>query len=99
MPQKQTREQRRRFAKVKYPENQELLLLRSLKDAGCGTLLIEKIQRLEKQGEIREQFRLLARHRSRLLKRLHAVQEKVDCLDYLLFHMTQNKPIDTGRSK
>lgn len=72
-------------------------LIRNLRDAGCGPLLIEKILALHERGNIREELRLLAAQRSGLLEKIHAVQKKVDCLDYLVFHMKQENTINSGR--
>ena len=72
-------------------------LVRNLRDAGCGPLLIEKILALHESGNIREELRLLAAQRSSLLEKVHAVQKKVDCLDYLVFNMKQENTINSGR--
>ena len=72
-------------------------LVRNLKDAGCGPLLIEKILALHESGNLREELRLLAAQRSGLLEKVHAAQKKVDCLDYLVFHMKQENPTNSGR--
>ncbi len=72
-------------------------LVRNLKDAGCGPLLIEKILVLHESGNIREELRLLAAQRSGLLEKVHAAQKKVDCLDYLLCNMKQENPISSRR--
>ena len=72
-------------------------LIRNLKDAGCGPLLIEKILSLHESGNIREELRLLAAQRSGLLEKVHAAQKKVDCLDYLVFNMKQENTTNSGR--
>ena len=72
-------------------------LIRNLKDAGCGSLLIAKILALHESGNIREELRLLAAQRSGLLEKVHAAQKKVDCLDYLVFQMKQEKQTNCGR--
>ncbi len=74
-------------------------LLRNLRDAGCGPLLIEKILALHEDGKIREEMRLLAAQRVILLKKMHAAQEKIDCLDYLIFHLRQESTILTRRKQ
>ena len=72
-------------------------LVRNLKDAGCGPLLIEKILALHESGNIREELRLLAAQRSGLLEKVHAAQKKVDCLDYLVFNMKQENTTNSRR--
>ena len=64
-------------------------LVRNLKDAGCGTPLIEKIIALHDSGNLREELRLL--------EKVHATQKKVDCLDYLIFNVKQEKGTSSGR--
>ena len=72
-------------------------LIRSLRDAGCGASLIEKILALHESGKLREELRLLARQRCGLLEKVHATQKKVDCLDYLVFNLKQEKQTNCGR--
>lgn len=72
-------------------------LVRNLKDAGCGTPLIEKIIALHDSGNLREELRLLAAQRCGLLEKVHATQKKVDCLDYLIFNVKQEKGTSSGR--
>ena len=72
-------------------------LIRNLRDAGCGPLLIEKILALHESGNIREELRLLAAQRSGLLEKVHAAQKKVDCLDYLVFNMKQENTTNSRR--
>lgn len=72
-------------------------LIRSLRDAGCGASLIEKILALHESGNLREELRLLAAQRSRLLEKVHAAQKKVDCLDYLVFNMKQENTTNSRR--
>ncbi len=72
-------------------------LIRNLKDAGCGASLRAEIIALHESGNIREELRLLAHLRSALLEKLHAEQKKIDCLDYLIFHMKQENTFTAGR--
>ena len=81
-----------------YQENgKHFYLVRNLKDAGCGTPLIEKISALHDSGNLREELRLLAAQRCGLLEKVHATQKKVDCLDYLIFNVKQEKGTSSGR--
>ena len=81
-----------------YQENgKHFYLVRNLQDAGCGTPLIEKIIALHDSGNLREELRLLAAQRCCLLEKVHATQKKVDCLDYLIFNVKQEKGTSSGR--
>ena len=71
----------------------EQALIQNLKDAGCGNEMIERFMELGAEGNIREQFDLLARHRRRLLERVHAEEEKINCLDYLVYQMQKKKSV------
>ena len=77
--------------------DENALLVRNLRDAGCGPRLIGRFLALRETGDVREQLRLLARHRFSLLERIHAEQRKVDCLDYLVFNMKQETTTNAGR--
>ena len=64
-------------------------LLRNLKDAGCDEAMIQKYLQLEKEGKRQEQFRLLSLHRASLLDQVHVSQNRIDCLDYLIYTLKQ----------
>lgn len=66
---------------------EEQLLLRNLKDAGCSEADIERYFKLRAEGKELEQSRFLAAHRVKLLDQIHESQEKLDCLDYLIYSM------------
>lgn len=66
---------------------ENVLLLRNLKDAGCDEATIEKYFQLQEEGKNQEQFRLLSMHRAFLLDQLHVSQNRIDCLDYLIYEM------------
>ena len=70
---------------------EEQLLLRNLKDAGCGEADIERYFKLRAEGKEQEQLRFLSAHRVKLLDQVHESQEKLDCLDYLIYSMKNNK--------
>ena len=75
-------------------------ILQNLKDADCSSDLIVKFLKLEENGRLSEQLRLLSRHRKFLLDKLHINQKQIDCLDYLIFsieHQTQNKDCNNKR--
>ena len=62
-------------------------LRRNLSDAGCDAPTMEKFFRLQTDGRFREQLRLLSHQRKCLLEKLHAEQEKIDSLDFLIYAM------------
>ncbi len=66
-------------------------LLRNLRDAGCEEAMIQKYLQLQEEGNRREQFRLLAQHRNSLLDQVHDSQNRIDCLDYLVYTMKKEE--------
>ena len=66
-------------------------LLRNLKDAGCDEAMIQKYLQLQEESKRQEQFRLLSLHRAALLDRVHASQNMIDCLDYLIYTMKREQ--------
>lgn len=60
---------------------------RNLSDAGFTASHIQQFLELSQQQRRREQYQLLARHRTALLEELHQTQYKIDCLDYLVYAM------------
>lgn len=69
---------------------EEQLLLRNLKDAGCSEVDIERYFKLRAEGRVLGQSRFLSAHRVKLLDQIHEIQEKLDCLDYLIYD-TKNR--------
>ena len=76
----------------------ERLLIRNLKDAGCGETDIQRFLQLGHEGEQREQLRLLSAHRTALLDQLHVSQRQIDCLDYLVYQMSSRSDKQQGRN-
>lgn len=72
---------------MEYAAQTDQLLIRNLRDAGCGTADIERFLQLGQENRRPEQLRLLRQHRAALLDRLHVSQRQIDCLDYLIYHM------------
>jgi len=62
---------------------------RNLADAGCNAVIADKFMELLGEGKKGEQLRLLKTHRAALLKKVRDNQKRIDCLDYLIFTMTQ----------
>ena len=59
----------------------------TLTDAGCTQETIAAFLKASEAGQENESIRLLRQHRSKLLDHLHEDQKKLDCLDYLLYHL------------
>ncbi len=66
-------------------------LIQNLKDADCNQKTIEEVCRLYDSGQIQEAVKTLRKHRCSLMESLHESQEKVDCLDFLVWRMEKEK--------
>lgn len=66
---------------------EEQIVLHNLKDAGCDDTTINKYFKLKNEGREKEQLRLLLLHRASLLDKVHAGQQMIDCLDYLIYSL------------
>ncbi len=62
---------------------------RNLKDAGCGDSVIYEFFELEKSHRRAQQYKLLSKQKSLLLKELHRNQYKIDCLDHMVYTMRE----------
>ncbi|MEY8332078.1 hypothetical protein AALB53_03005 [Lachnospiraceae bacterium 47-T17] len=62
-------------------------MIQNLKDAGCSARTIEKVCRLYGSGQVRDAIKALRKHRCGLMDSLHKSQERVDCLDFLVWQM------------
>lgn len=65
----------------------ETFLYENLKDAGCGGELAEKVVGFIKHGQRGAALTLLLKHRKAVLDNCHAEQQKIDCLDYLVYRL------------
>ena len=59
----------------------------NLIDAGCGPELIGHCAALAQQKETAELMRVLSHHRRILLDAVHQNEKRIDCLDYLIYHL------------
>ena len=66
-------------------------VIRNLKDAGCAQATIEQFMVCLKNGNSKEQLRILSQHRQELLDKVHMEQKRIDCLDYLVYQIEQNR--------
>ena len=62
-------------------------MVQNLKDAGCSAQTIEKVCRLYGNGQVQDAIKTLRKHRCGLMDSLHESQERVDCLDFLVWQM------------
>ena len=62
-------------------------ILQNLKDANCSSDFISKF--FELTGKTKEQIKLLSNHRSELLDDLHTSQKRIDCLDFLIYKLSE----------
>ena len=62
-------------------------LIRNLKDAGCPEQLISSFMDLYRNGRVKDGLRLLQQHRRALLDGVHAEERKINCLDYMVYHL------------
>lgn len=60
----------------------------NLVDAGCSEGFIESY---ETAGSCCEQLFQLRQHRKELLRRIHAGQRQLDCLDYLMYQLKRGE--------
>lgn len=73
--------------------------LRNLADAGCDPDTVRSYCEMEqcvceKPGVRQQQIELLCKHRKHrreLLDELHGCQDKIDCLDYLLYQLKEKE--------
>ena len=59
----------------------------NLVDAGCGPELVRQCTALAEQRQSAELVRVLSGHRRSLLNAVHQNEKRIDCLDYLLYHL------------
>lgn len=63
------------------------ILWQNLVDAGCEQEIVQRCMELAQQKKTGEMKQILARYRQTLLNALHANEKRIDCLDYLVYHM------------
>ena len=68
---------------------QDVTIHQYLKDCGCDEEEIVKYLAYVEQGGIKNQIFILVRHRKRLLNRLHGIQKKLDCTDFIIRQLVQ----------
>ena len=63
-------------------------ILQNLIDAGCDE---KTITGFESCRSIKDEIRLLEKHRSVLLDKSHEVSRQLSCLDYLLYNLAKSQ--------
>lgn len=66
-------------------------VLDNLADAGCGAETIAAFARLAERNDGRGQLKLLDAHQRTLLAALHEDENKLNCLDYLMHRIREDK--------
>lgn len=74
-----------------HDKQQKEAILQNLQDAGCTRAIIEQFIKNYDADNTVNQISILTRHRISLLSRVHEEQNKLDCLDYLLFQLKKEK--------
>lgn len=69
----------------------EMQIVQNLKDAGCPDDFIQTFMETLAQGKTADGVKLLQKHRRFLLNSTHAWQKRIDCLDYLLYQIKEQK--------
>lgn len=63
----------------------------NLMDAGCDSKTMESCMACFDEGSMAKMLSTLAKHRQALLNELHKEQKRIDCLDYLVYTIQQNR--------
>ncbi len=71
---------------------QDLML--NLKAAGFDRRAAEEYLACWRSGEIKKQLHLLAAKRDLLLHHVHLEEKQIACLDYLVYRVTKEAPLD-----
>lgn len=72
-------------------QDKEFATLQNLEDAGCEKNLIMEYLQYDALGMKQQQLCLLTKHRKVLLERMHDEQRRIDCLDYLIYKIKDDK--------
>lgn len=76
-----------------HDKKQKEAILQNLQDAGCTRAIIEQFIKNYDADNTVNQISILAQYRNNLLCRVHEEQNKLDCLDYLLFQLRKKRKI------
>lgn len=62
-------------------------VIQNLKDAGCNPHTIKNFLLYFEQDQKEEQLALLETYRKQLLNKVHKEEEKIYCVDYLIYQI------------
>ena len=66
-------------------------LKQTLEDAGCDDRMIGECIKIAETRPSAELLKPLCHYRAALLERQHESKEQIDCLDFLLYRIRENK--------
>ncbi|MDE6952522.1 MAG: hypothetical protein K2P09_01775 [Erysipelotrichales bacterium] len=69
--------------------DEQFAFLRNLIDSQCSEDTINKAICLYRKKDYKALILLLRKHRCCLLEGLHEKQSEIDCLDYLIYHLSK----------
>lgn len=72
-------------------ENPSNDTLQCMKDCGCTDEQARRYLKLHQSDNITEQLQFLYCHRKKLMNELHDAQKKIDCIDYVIRQLEQQK--------
>lgn len=58
-----------------------------LEDIGCSQEIIDQYIKLTREKDLEGVIKLLSCQKCRLLDKIHGEQKKLDCIDYIIFHL------------
>lgn len=67
------------------------IIYQNLNDAGCDKQTTEKCMSFVKEGNYSDMLPILSKYRAALLGTVRSGQKQIDCLDYLLYKIQNNK--------
>lgn len=68
--------------------NEKEKIIENLADSGCDSCFIADFMQT---SELRKQLKMLEKHREKLLDIYHKDAKKLDCLDYLIYHIKKSE--------
>lgn len=71
----------------------------ALSDLGCGEEVIERAAALYVTNHKTELLRLLAKLRGELLDEVHRNEEKIGCIDYLVYGIKKKESLSFGEGE
>lgn len=74
-------------------------LEKNLLDCGCGKKTVEAFLDCATGGDTERQLAILSRQRRALLSKVHAEEEKINVLDYLVYKLEKEKAMPAGTGK